>query len=163
MDLALQEEQRTPNPLKNALALVGWVALCWAAALSGIAFMPGEWYASLNKPAWNPPNWVFGPVWTTLYIMMGVSAWLVWRTGSARRALAVFLIQLLLNALWTPVFFGLKQPGAAFAVIVAMWCAIAASIAVFWRHSRVAAALLLPYLAWVSFASALNFTLWRLN
>lgn len=163
MDVALQQEHGPTSLFKNTVALAGWVALCYAAALSGIVFMPGEWYASLNKPSWNPPSWVFGPVWTTLYIAMGVSAWLVWRAGNARLALSVFLIQLLLNALWTPVFFGLKQPGAAFTVIVAMWCAIAATIALFWRHSRVASALLVPYLAWVSFASALNFALWRLN
>lgn len=162
MDAALQQ-QGPSGRLKRALALPAWVALSWSAALSGIIFMPGEWYAALNKPAWNPPNWLFGPVWTTLYVSMGVSAWLVWRTGRGKAALALFFCQLALNALWTPVFFGLKQPGAAFAVILLMWCAIAATLVAFWRTSRAAAALLLPYLAWVTFAAALNFTIWQLN
>lgn len=163
MVAALPQQQGASGPFKRALALAGWVALSWSAALSGIIFMPGEWYAGLNKPSWNPPNWLFGPVWTALYLSMGVSAWLVWQTGRGRPALALFLIQLVLNALWTPVFFGLKQPGAAFAVILAMWCAIAATLGAFWRQSSTAAALLVPYLAWVTFAGALNFTIWQLN
>ena len=142
---------------------MAWVALAYSAALSGIVFMPGEWYQGLNKPSWNPPSWIFGPVWTALYLMMGASAWLVWQRFNAKPALAIFLLQLALNAAWTPVFFGLKQPGAAFIIIVAMWCAIAATIATFRPRSRAAAVLLLPYWAWVTFASALNFALWQLN
>jgi tryptophan-rich sensory protein len=163
MEAARQFERRKVGPLPNVLALMGWIALVYAAALSGIVFMPGEWYQSLNKPAWNPPNWIFGPVWTTLYVMMGVSAWLVWQRIGAKPALVMFLIQLALNAAWTPVFFGLKNPGAAMFIIVAMWCAIAATIAAFWPRSRAAAYLLFPYLAWVTFASALNFAIWQLN
>jgi tryptophan-rich sensory protein len=129
-------------------------------------FMPGEWYASLKKPSWNPPGWVFGPVWTTLYVMMAVAAWLVWKRGgfsSQRPALVLFLAQLALNAAWTPLFFGLHRPGLAFAEILLLWLAIAAALAAFRPVSRAAAWLLTPYLAWVSFAAVLNFALWRLN
>ncbi len=128
--------------------------------------MPGEWYASLRRPSWNPPGWVFGPVWTALYAMMALAAWLVWKRGGfiqQRTALRLFLLQLALNAAWTPLFFGLHWPSVAFAEIVLLWLAIAATLAAFRRASRPAAWLLVPYLAWVSFAAFLNFTLWRLN
>jgi tryptophan-rich sensory protein len=151
---------------RRFLALAGWVLLCFGAAAFGGLFMPGEWYASLKKPSWNPPGWVFGPMWTTLYVMMAVAAWLVWRQGGwgkQRKPLVIFLAQLVLNAAWTPLFFGLKYPGLAFAEILLLWLAIAATVAVFRRVSCAAAWLLAPYLAWVSFAAALNFTLWRLN
>lgn len=152
--------------LRVWLALGGWLLLCFGAAAFGGLFMPGEWYASLKKPSWNPPGWVFGPVWTTLYLMMAVAAWLVWKRGgfpAQRRALALFLVQLTLNAAWTPLFFGLHRPGLAFAEILLLWLAIAATLAAFRPVSGVAAWLLVPYLAWVSFAAFLNFTLWRLN
>lgn len=132
----------------------------------GGLFMPGEWYASLQKPSWNPPGWIFGPVWTALYTMMAAAAWMVWRRGGwekQRKPLLVFLVQLALNTLWTPLFFGLHQPGLAFAEIVLLWLAIVATIVVFRPVSGAAMLLLVPYLAWVSFAAALNFTLWRLN
>ena len=148
------------------LALIGWILLCFGAAATGAAFPPGEWYLSLTKPSWNPPGWIFGPVWTVLYVMMGVSAWLVWRRGGfrAQRApLTWFLIQLALNAAWTPLFFGLHRLGLAFAEMLLLWCAIVATLLAFRPVSRPAAALLVPYLAWVSFAACLNFTLWRLN
>ena len=151
---------------KTILGLCGWLLACFAAAAMGGLFMPDEWYAALKKPAWNPPGWIFGPVWTALYTMMAVAAWLVWRQGgwgSQRKPLRIFLEQLALNALWTPLFFGLHRPGLAFSEIVLLWLAIAATIAVFRPVSRVAAWLLAPYLAWVSFAAVLNFTLWRLN
>jgi len=151
---------------RQILALVGWLLLCFGAAALGGLFMPGEWYASLRKPAWNPPSWVFGPVWTALYTMMAVAAWLVWRRGgfaARRRPLILFLVQLALNAAWTPLFFGLQQPGWAFAEIVLLWLAIAATLAAFRPVSPAAAWLLAPYLAWVSFAALLNFSLWRLN
>ena len=128
--------------------------------------MPGEWYAALQKPSWNPPGWIFGPVWSALYAMMAVAAWLVWRRGgfaTQRRPLALFLGQLTLNAAWTPLFFGLHRPGIAFAEIILLWLAIAATLVVFRPVNRVAAWLLAPYLAWVGFAAVLNFTLWRLN
>src|SRR5512145_1132579 len=95
------------SSLVSGIVLAGWVALCWSAALPGAVFMPGEWYASLQKPAWTPPGWIFGPVWTALYIMMAVAAWLVWKRGGfgrQRTALSLFLLQLLFNGLWSPLF-----------------------------------------------------------
>ena len=149
-----------------AFVLAGWLVLCFSAASLGAFFMPGEWYTTLKKPSWNPPGWIFGPVWSALYSMMAVAAWLVWKRGgfaAQRRPLALFLAQLVLNAAWTPLFFGLHWPSIAFAEITLLWLAIAATLAAFRPVSRIAAWLLAPYLAWVSFAAALNFTLWRLN
>ena len=151
---------------KTILGLCGWLLACFTAAAMGGLYMPGEWYAALKKPAWNPPGWIFGPVWTALYTMMAVAAWLVWWKGgwaSQRKPLLIFLAQLALNAAWTPLFFGLHRPGVAFAEIVLLWLAIAATLTAFRPVSRTAAWLLAPYLAWVSFAVALNFALWRLN
>lgn len=148
------------------LGLVGWLLLCFAAAALGGLFPPDEWYAQLAKPAWNPPNWIFGPVWTALYTMMAVAAWLVWRKNGFRaqiRPLGLFLLQLMLNAAWSPFFFGLKSPALAFVIIVLLWLAILATTYTFWRTHRVSCALMLPYLAWVTFAAALNFALWQLN
>jgi tryptophan-rich sensory protein len=146
--------------------LGGWLAGCFLAASPGAVFVPGEWYAALKKPVWNPPAWIFGPVWTVLYILMAVAAWLVWRRGgfpAHRKSLTLFLTQLVLNAAWTVLFFGLHQPGFAFIEMVALWLAIAATLAAFWQLSHAAGWLLAPCLAWVSFAAALNFALWRLN
>ena len=148
------------------LGLCGWLLLCFAAASPGAVFMPGEWFAALKKPAWNPPSWIFGPVWTALYAMMAAAAWLVWQRGGwkeQRKPLLIFLAQLALNALWTPLFFGLHRPGVAFAEIVLLWLAIVATLVAFRPVNRTAAWLLVPYLAWVSFAAVLNGTLWRLN
>lgn len=155
-----------PGGFESWLGLTGWLGLCFGAAAFGAQFMPGDWYAGLRKPAWNPPNWIFGPVWTALYTMMAVAAWLVWRRGGFRaqaRPLGAFLVQLALNALWSWVFFGLKNPALAFAEIMALWLALGATLLLFRQPSPLAAWLLAPYLAWVSFAAALNFTLWRLN
>lgn len=154
------------TPGKAILALAGWLALCFGAASLGAVFMPGEWYASLKKPSWNPPAWIFAPVWSALYAMMAVAAWLVWKRGgfsAQRKPLGLFLTQLALNAIWTPLFFGLHWPGIAFAEIILLWLAIAATLVAFLPVNRVAAWLLAPYLAWVSFAATLNFALWRLN
>jgi tryptophan-rich sensory protein len=148
------------------LGLATWLLLCFSAAFTGSAFAPGDWYASLRKPSWNPPNWLFGPVWTALYIAMAVAAWRVWRCGGfrlQRRPLGLFLAQLALNALWTPLFFGLRRPDLAFAAIVALCVTVALTLAAFWSMDRLAALLLAPYLAWITFAAALNFALWRLN
>jgi len=148
------------------LALAGWIVLCFCAAATGAFVSVGGWYAELKKPSWNPPAWVFGPVWTTLYLMMAVSAWRIWRRGGwsmRRKELGLFLVQLALNALWTPLFFGFHWPGVAFAEIVLLWVAIAVTVRVFYRVDRPAAWLLLPYLVWVSFASVLNAVLWRMN
>lgn len=165
---ANQESVPTPPPrfVKSVVGLVCWLVLSFSAASLGGFFMPGDWYAGLKKPSWNPPGWIFGPVWSTLYTMMGVAAWMVWKRGglaAQRRPLIAFLVQLALNAIWTPLFFGLREPGWAFAEIILLWLAIVWTIAEFRRTNRIAAGLLLPYLAWVSFATVLNGTLWRLN
>lgn len=148
------------------LAFFGWLLLTSAAAAFGAQFMPGAWYAALAKPAWTPPSAVFGPVWTVLYVMMAVAVWLVWQKRHTTRvglALALWVLQLTLNALWSWLFFGRHQIGLALVDIGLLWLAIAATIVAFRRVHRVAALLLVPYLAWVSFASALNWALWRLN
>lgn len=152
--------------LRSSLVLLLFLALSFGAAAFGAQFAPGSWYAALAKPSWNPPSWVFGPVWTLLYAMMAVAAWLVWRQAgwrAAAPALAVFALQLVLNALWSWIFFGLHAPGWALLEILALWLAILATIVLFARVRPLAAWLLVPYLAWVSFAAVLNFTLWRLN
>jgi tryptophan-rich sensory protein len=120
----------------------------------------------LLKPAWNPPAWVFGPVWTVLYLMMAVAAWLVWRRrgfAGAPWALGLFVLQLALNTLWSAIFFGLRRPGVAAIEILLLWLAILATLIAFAPVSRLAAILLAPYLAWVTFAAVLNFTIWRMN
>ncbi len=154
------------RPHAQPMALVGWILLSLSASLGGVFISLGEWYARLHKPTWNPPAWVFGPAWTLLYVMMGVAAWLIWREGGwreRRRPLILFLIQWFLNALWTPLFFGLHQPGLAFAEMVLLWLMVALTVFVFWQIRRSAGLLLLPYLAWITFAAVLNFTIWRMN
>ncbi len=151
---------------RPVLSLFGWILLCLAASLGAVFVSVDGWYAGLVKPPWNPPAWLFGPVWTLLYVTMAVAAWLVWREGgwsAQRRPLALFLAQWLLNALWTPLFFGLHRPDIGLAEIVVLWAVLAATLAAFWRVRRIAGLLLVPYLAWVSFAAFLNFTIWRLN
>jgi translocator protein len=127
----------------------------------------GNWYANLNKPFFNPPNWIFGPVWTTLYIMMGISAFLIWRKGLDDKvvhiALVCFIIQLFLNAIWTPLFFGLRWPLLGLIDIILLLNAIIVTIFAFSKISRPAALLLIPYLAWVLFATVLNASLYLLN
>lgn len=123
------------------------------------------WYVTLTKPAFNPPSWLFGPVWTILYILMGVSFWMIWTSKSKekKRAIVLFLIQLFLNGIWSPVFFGAHSIGGALTLIVLLWAAIALTILVFKKISKPAAWLLVPYILWVSFATVLNFAIWRLN
>jgi translocator protein len=150
----------------SASALAGWLGVAFTAAAMGGFFFPGEWYARLQKPSWNPPHGVFGPVWTLLYITMAIAAWLVWQRGgfaAQRGALALFLLQLLLNALWSPLFFGLHHPGLALIDLLLLWFALAGTIVGFWKARTFAGVLLIPYLAWVTFAGALNFAIWRLN
>jgi translocator protein len=147
----------------SALALVGFIVLCQLAGASGAVVTDASWYRALNTPSWAPPGWVFGPVWITLYTMMGVAAWLVWRTpaGAARTtALVWFGVQLALNAAWTPVFFGLRSLGGGLVVILMLLVAIVATIVAFRRRSPGASWLFAPYLAWVSFATALNGAIW---
>ncbi|PKK83250.1 MAG: hypothetical protein CVT49_09600 [candidate division Zixibacteria bacterium HGW-Zixibacteria-1] len=151
---------------QNIVGLVIAVGLCLAVGFISGRSVPGEWYQALAKPTWTPPGWIFGPVWTLLYISMGVAAWLIWRQAgfsAAALPLAVFLIQLLLNGLWSWFFFGMQNPGLAFVDIVALWIAILATVILFWMRQPTAGWLLLPYLAWVRFASALNFAIWRMN
>ena len=156
----------TPSPAApegRLPALVAWVTLCFAAAAGGMFFSPDDWYAGLVKPVWQPPAWLFGPVWTVLYIMMAVAAWLVWRAGNARAALMLFGGQLLLNLAWSFLFFGARSPGLALLDIATLWLAIAATIFAFSFKSRIAAFMMVPYLCWVSFATALNAAIWTLN
>jgi translocator protein len=152
--------------ISSILVLVGVVGACFLAAVTGAMFPPGDWYERLAKPSWRPPNWLFAPTWTVIYLTIAVSGWMVWRksgfTGAAL-PLAIYLLQLVLNAAWTPIFFGLRRPALAFFEIIMLWLSIVATIATFHSHSVAAAWLLLPYLAWVMFAAALNFTIWRLN
>lgn len=148
------------------MALAAFLLLCYGAAAIGAQFTPGAWYAELTKPTWTPPGAVFGPVWTLLYGMMAVAAWLVWRVGGkrgVRGALALFGVQLALNVAWSWLFFGLQRPGAALVDILLLWLAISATILAFWRVRPAAGMLLVPYLVWVSFATALNLQIWRLN
>lgn len=125
------------------------------------------WYMLLNKPALNPPNWIFGPVWTILYILIGISAFLIWREGikkeNIKKALSVFLFQLLLNSLWSILFFGLHNPALAMIDIIVLWLSILCTILCFREISRFSAYLLYPYIIWVSFASYLNLSIWWLN
>ncbi len=145
------------------LSLAVFLLLVFGAAALGALFKPGEWHAALIKPSWNPPNWLFGPVWTVLYIMIGVSGWLVWQRAGLGAAMGLYAVQLLLNAAWSWLFFGRHAIGLALVDIVVLLAAIVATIAAFWPISSVAAGLLVPYALWVAFATALNASIWRLN
>ncbi len=152
----------------NYLKLIGSIAISnlagFLGSLSTISSIP-TWYAGLQKPSFNPPNWVFGPVWTMLYTLMGISFYLIWTSKSKLKntAMIIFGIQLLLNAIWSPLFFGLKNPLLAFIDIILMWISIVATIIIFYKIKPMAAYLLIPYILWVSFAALLNFSLWQLN
>ncbi|MBN1695397.1 tryptophan-rich sensory protein [candidate division WOR-3 bacterium] len=152
------------------LILFSSIIICQLAGIIGSIFTTPAiptWYANINKPTFRPPNWVFAPVWTTLYLLMGIALFLVLRKGFNEKgikiAVAVFALQLVLNSLWSFLFFGLESPFAAFIEIIFLWAAILISIILFFRISWVAGALLIPYILWVSFASVLNFSIWRLN
>lgn len=165
----------TPDPFmarnsiqRQSLGLAGWLAASFVAGGVGAiaSANAGVFYGQLSQPSWAPPAWLFGPVWSVLYILMGVAAWLVWRKhgfSGAATALSVFCIQLLANALWTWLFFVWHRGALSLAEILVLWLLIAATIVAFWRLQRLAALLLLPYFFWVSFASALTFSLWWLN
>jgi tryptophan-rich sensory protein len=158
---------RHQQPTRDVLTLAAFLGASYAAAAIGSRWtLPAipTWYRSLHKPAWTPPDRVFGPVWTALYTAMGVSAWRVSRTDSRGRApLLAWSAQLALNVAWSGVFFGRRSPGAGVGVIACLWLAILATIVLSARVSRAGAALLLPYLAWTSFAAALNVRIWTLN
>ncbi|WP_293868836.1 TspO/MBR family protein [uncultured Alsobacter sp.] len=148
----------------DGLGLAGFVVACVLAASSGAIFRPGTWYDSLRKPSWRPPNWLFGPAWTVLYILIAVAGWMVWKkAGLVSVPIAIYAVQLVLNATWSGLFFGMRRMDLAFAELVLLWLSIAATIWTFQPVDQTAAWLLVPYLCWVTFAGALNFTVWRLN
>jgi translocator protein len=139
-----------------------------AAAMGGLATATSveTWYPTLQKPSWNPPSWIFSPVWTLLYILMAVATWRAWRVGdalAARRTASLYSAQLTLNALWSILFFGMRRPDIALAEIIVLWAVLIVILVRFWSLDRIAAALWLPYVAWVSFAAILNGTIWSLN
>lgn len=143
-----------------------WIGLTFLAPAIGFRAKPDRWFRSLTKPSFNPPSWVYAPVWTLLYLLMAIAAWLVWRDGGWERQafpLSLYLVQLVLNAAWTPLFFGAHRLGLALVDIVLQWFAIAATLLAFARVDAVAGWLFAPYLAWVSFATVLNFAFWRRN
>lgn len=153
---------------KQVFGCVAWLGVSFIAAAVGSAasIQAGSFYTQLVRPGWAPPPEVFGPVWTVLYTVMGIAAWLVWRVGgfrTARFALTLFLAQLAVNALWSWLFFGWHLGGAAFADIALLWVLIVATLVAFWRVRPLAGVLLVPYLLWVSFAFALNYSVWQLN
>jgi benzodiazapine receptor len=157
---------KSPEMLKLAASIL----ICLGAGLVGSFFTTpsiSTWYASIQKPSFNPPNWVFAPVWTALFILMGISLFLVWKQGYADRqvkiALVLFAVQLVLNIVWSFMFFGLRNPLAGLIEIVVLWISIVLTIVYFYNISRTAGLLLVPYILWVSFAAFLNFTIWRLN
>lgn len=150
--------------------LILWLALCYFVAWTGAQVSPGiaspEWYSSLNKPEWNPPAWLFGPVWTLLYTMMGIAAWLVWKDfgfKAAKIELTAFLVQLALNGLWSQIFFNIQNVGLALIEILFLLVAIFITTYLFYQRKRAAGWLMVPYILWVSFATALTAAIWVLN
>ena len=155
-------------PSKQLLGLLAWLAISFSAAgLGAMASVnAGTFYQQLLRPSWAPPGWLFGPVWSVLYLSMGIAAWLAWRERGLRDmggAAVLFLSQLAVNALWSWLFFAWREGGLAFAEVLVLLMLIAATVLAFWRIRPLAGALLLPYLAWVAFASVLNYATWRLN
>ncbi len=163
------EEQHSPTRATQSIGLVVFIVVSLGAGgLGAIATTPeiDGWYKTITKPTWNPPDYVFGPVWTTLFITMAIAGWLAWKPAGFKAAmvpLSLFGIQLVLNVAWSWVFFGLHQPGWAVIEIMVLWAVILATTMAFFRSSKVAGWLMVPYLAWVSFASVLNVAIWRLN
>jgi len=153
------------RPSRSWWALSGFAAAVIVAATVGGLGVSGTSaeYNGLEQPAWAPPSWLFGPVWTVLYAMIALAGWLAWRRVGFTRPLWLYAAQLALNAIWTPLFFGAGQYGLAFVDIAVLWLLIGATVAAFWRIRRAAAVLLLPYWAWVTYASALNLAIWLIN
>jgi benzodiazapine receptor len=152
--------------MRQGLGLIGWMAVSFGAAWIGAQVTDSAWYQTLERPDWAPPSWLFGPVWTVLYLLMGIAAWLVWRRrgfAGAPLALSLFLVQLVFNAAWSWLFFGLRRPDLAFAEIVLLWGLILATAVAFGKERRLAAWLLAPYLIWVAYAAMLNLSLWQLG
>ena len=158
------------NSRQDLPKLIASILICFLAAAIGSIFTSpqiGGWYAGLEKPWFAPPNWVFGPVWTTLYLLMGIALFLVWRKGlerpDVRQGVILFGVQLAFNAAWSLVFFGLQSLFAGLVCIVILWVLILATLIQFWKIDRIAGALLIPYIAWVSIATCLNYAIWVLN
>jgi tryptophan-rich sensory protein len=149
--------------MKSLLALVVFLALVAVAALTGSSYLPGEWYEALAKPAWTPPNWLFPPVWTALYVMIAVAGWRVFERQGIVPALIVWAVSLQLNAAWSVLMFREHLIGFALADIIALWLSILAFIVLTWTPNRLASLLFVPYFIWVSYAAALNFAIWQLN
>ncbi len=152
--------------MRSAVSFIAFLLLVGAVAFSGSYFQPGEWYAALAKPAWTPPNWLFPVAWTLLYLTIAISGWLVWRMVGVRStavAFSLYGLQLLLNAAWSWLFFGLHRMDLAFINIITLWMVILATIIAFYKIRPAAGLLLIPYLLWVGFAAALNLAIWRLN
>lgn len=149
--------------MKRLISLAAFVVLVALVAAVSSHFMPGAWYAGLAKPSWTPPNWLFAPVWSVLYLMIALAGWLVWQEPETTAAWPLWGAQLALNGAWSWLMFGQHRIGWALVDIALLWLSIAAFIAVAWRGNRPAALLFAPYLAWVSYAAALNAAVWRLN
>ncbi|WP_108660645.1 TspO/MBR family protein [Acuticoccus kandeliae] len=152
--------------IENWPALLVFIAVNCAAAATGGIFRPGRWYETLRKPSWTPPNWLFGPAWSLLYAANAFAGYLVWQyggPGDITVAMAFYALQLILNGCWSAIFFGMRRPDLAFGELIFLWLAILGTILTFWPLRTDAALLLLPYLAWVTFAGALNFAVWQLN
>lgn len=172
-EIAPAAQHIQPQPEFSLARQVAWfvamLVVCFGASGLGaeMTFSSlGDWYPTLAKPAWTPPDGVFGPVWTLLYFLMALAAWIVWRRGgwsAERLPLGIFALQLGLNVGWSACFFGLRNPGLAAAEIVLLWLAILTTVITFWRRAPLAGGLMLPYLGWTTFAAALNFAIWRLN
>ena len=148
------------------MSLAVFILCVLLVASSGAFFKPDAWYRALAKPAWNPPDWIFGAGWSLLYVLIIIAGWRVWERASIESVVVpmlIYALQLVLNAGWSPIFFGLKRPDWALGELVCLWIAIAANILVFHPIDPIAAWLLVPYLAWVTFAGALNLAVWRLN
>jgi translocator protein len=168
--LSLRRDEMEQSKINNILKLITSIIICLFTGFIGSIFTSPSiptWYAALTKPSFDPPDWIFAPVWTTLFVLMGISLYLVWNKGlqdkKVKISMFTFGIQLLLNVLWSFLFFGLHSPFYAFLEIIVLWIAIMLTIVNFSRVSRTAGFLLLPYICWVSFAAILNFSIWRLN
>ncbi len=168
--LSLRRDEMEQSKINNILKLVTSIFICLFAGFIGSIFTSPSiptWYATLTKPSFNPPSWIFAPVWTTLFVLIGISLYMVWNKGlqdkKVKISLFIFSVQLVLNVLWSFLFFGLHSPFYAFLEIIILWAAIVLTIVNFFKVSRTAGLLLLPYIFWVSFAAILNFSIWRLN
>ncbi len=149
--------------MRRYLSLIVFLVITTLVASVAGAFTPGEWYAGLAKPPWTPPNWLFGPVWSLIYLLIAIAGWLVWRSKGLGIGLLFWFVQLGLNGLWSYWMFGENRIDYAMFDIAAMWLAIVGFILTSWRTSKLAALLFVPYFAWVSFAAALNFAIWQFN